>query len=98
MTGEVTEVRLLASAVKRSMCPTLLDGLTDADWTYGVAGGVFTVTIDADLDAATVCAVRDRLLTVDDAQESERAAIRALVASDPSPLARALARNWLGDE
>lgn len=79
------------------MSPDLFDGITTAAWTYDVAGGVFTATFDADLDASTVTAIRDRLLTVDGDQEAERAAIRALIDADPSPLARALARNWLGD-
>lgn len=60
--------------------------------------GDLVVTFEANLDAATVTAIRDRMLTATADQEAERAAIRALIDADPSPLAQALARNWLGDE
>lgn len=94
----MTDVCLPVASVLRSVSPTMLDDLTDVTWTYGVAGGVFTATFDADLEPATVTAIRDRLLTATTDQEAERAAIRALIDADPSPLAQALARSWLGDE
>ena len=62
---------------QRSMCPTLLDDITDAAWTYGVEANVFTVTIDADLDAETCEKVRARLVTADAAAEARRAQLRA---------------------
>ena len=62
---------------QRSMCPTLLDDITDAAWTYGVEANAFTVTIDADLDAETCERVRDRLLTADPEAEARRADLRA---------------------
>jgi hypothetical protein len=61
----------------RSMCPSLLDDLTNADWTYEVTASVFTVTLDADLDAATCEKIRDRLVTPDAAAEARRAQLRA---------------------
>ena len=62
---------------QRSMCPTLLDDITAADWTYAVGDRMFTVTVDAELGAETCEKIRDRLVTADAAAEARRAQLRA---------------------
>lgn len=56
--------------------------------------GVSTLTFDADLDATTVTAIRDRATSRDDADQAKRAALRdlcaAATADDPETLRAAI--------
>lgn len=99
----MTTVSIPQADLRRSLSPDMFDDILAAASVplevpeFSGSGMLFSVTFDADLSAATVTAIRDRLLSVDAAQESARAAVRALVAADPSPLAKALAPLILGD-
>lgn len=98
-----TTVSIAQADLRRSLSPDMFDDILSAAGvplevpSFSGSGLLFSVTFAAGLAPATVTAVRDRLLSVDAAQEAQRAEIRALIGADPSPLARALARNVLGD-
>lgn len=93
-----TEVTVPLASVVRSVSPGMFADLCNVEPEFTRSGDMFTVTLACDLDVAATTTVRDRLLTANSEQEAERAAIRALIDADPSPLAQALARNWLGDD
>lgn len=77
MTTTVSVAAERVVRAQRSMCPTLLNDLVEADWSYGVTGNVFTVTVDADLDDETCERIRDRLVTPDADAEARRTDLRA---------------------
>lgn len=70
MTREVT------APMVRSFRPDMFDdlGVTVADWS--LESGVASLTFDADLDDATVQAIRDRMTSRDDEDQAERAVQR----------------------
>ncbi len=86
------------AAAGREVSPLMFMGVTAAAWEYTIEGGYFTVTFDADLDAVTVTAVRDLLVTSDATREQQRAEMRELLATGGHcPLCEVLARYVLGD-
>jgi hypothetical protein len=70
-----TVVSVPVADMERSVSPTLFADLTDAAPEFGGDRVHYTVTFDAELTAGQVEAVRNRLLTKDEAQETERLAL-----------------------
>ena len=101
----MTTVSIPQADLRRSLSPDMFDDILTAAGLpvevpgFGGSGQMQEVTFAADLEAATVTAVRDRLVTTGPAQESARAALRAAAAALPEgdPL-RLTICYMLGDE
>ena len=98
MSGEWTTTTVCVKPLRQGVTADLFADITTVAVTVGswCAEGL-PVTFDAVLDAATTARVRDRLLSVDAAQEAQRVAIRSELDSGCCALCEATARYVLGD-